>query len=88
MITGVRKKTEIPGLRSLCNEEALGYIEIIEADDRFEGEEEYKNRDWKFDLFDDMDIVTCLYSEMYIDEENIYHYVHWNEQQFYMDDAE
>ena len=88
MITGVRKKTEIPGLRSLCNEEALGYIEIIEADDRFEGEEEYKNREWKFDLFDDMDIVTCLYSEMYIDEENIYHYVHWNEQQFYMDDAE
>ena len=72
----------------LCNEEALGYIEIIEADDRFEGEEEYKNRDWEFDLFDDMDIVTCLYSEMYIDEENIYHYVHWNEQQFYMDNAE
>ena len=35
-----------------------------------------------------MDIVTCLYSDIYIDEENIYHYVHWNEQQFYMDNAE
>ena len=70
----------------LCNEEALGYIEVTEADDSFEGEEDYKNRDWEFDLFDDMDIVTCLYSDMYLDEGNIYHFAHWNRKQFYMDD--
>ena len=39
-----------------------------------------------FDLFGDMDIVTCLYSDMYLDESNIYHFAYWNRKQFYMDD--
>lgn len=38
---------------------------------------------WVFDLFDDMDIVSCLYSDMYLKEDHIYHFVHWTEQQFY-----
>ena len=44
-----------------------------------------ESEEWMFDLFGDMDIVTWLYSDMYVTEDNMYHFVHWNEQQFYMD---
>ena len=40
---------------------------------------------WPFDLFDDMDVVTCLYSDFYLMEDNIYHFSHWRKDQFYMD---
>ena len=39
--------------------------------------------DWPFDLFDDMDIVTSLYSNNYLTKDNIYHFDHWAEDQFY-----
>ena len=39
---------------------------------------------WAFDLFDDMDIITCLYSQNYLTEDNPYHFDHWTEEQFYM----
>lgn len=39
--------------------------------------------DWAFDLFDDMDIVTCLYSNYYVTNDHIYHFDHWTEEQFY-----
>lgn len=39
--------------------------------------------DWPFDLFDDMDIVTWLYSNNYLTKDNIYHFDHWAEDQFY-----
>lgn len=32
-------------------------------------------QDWIFDLFGDMDIVTFLYSNIYLTEDNIYHFV-------------
>lgn len=38
---------------------------------------------WPFDLFDDMDIVTFLYCDGYLEEEHPYHFKHWREQQFY-----
>lgn len=38
---------------------------------------------WVFDLFGDMDIVTLLYSDYYLDKDNSYHFDHWREQQFY-----
>lgn len=41
--------------------------------------------EWAFDLFDDMDIVTLLYSDKYLSEADIYHFDHWTEEQFYMD---
>ena len=41
--------------------------------------------EWAFDLFDDMDIVTFLYSDSCLDEQNPYHFVHWLEKQFYCD---
>ena len=33
----------------------------------------------------DMDIVTFLYSDSYLDEQNPYHFDHWLEKQFYCD---
>lgn len=41
-------------------------------------------RDWIFDLFDDMDIVTYLYSDVYLSNGHSYHFDHWTEEQFYM----
>jgi len=40
-------------------------------------------QDWVFDLFGDMDIVTCLYSNIYLTEDNIYHFDHWMDNQFW-----
>ena len=39
---------------------------------------------WPFDLFDDMDIITCLYSQNYLTEDNPYHFDLWTEEQFYI----
>lgn len=38
---------------------------------------------WPFDLFDDMDVVTFLYSDLYLDKDHSYHFDHWKEAQFY-----
>lgn len=40
--------------------------------------------EWVFDLFEDMDIVTCLYSGDYLMPDHIYHFDHWTECQFHM----
>lgn len=40
-------------------------------------------KDWIFDLFGDMDIVTCLYSNDYLTCDHIYHFNYWMEDQFY-----
>lgn len=44
--------------------------------------------DWVFDLLDDMDIITFLYSDLYINADNPYHFSHWFEPQFYLDDKD
>ena len=36
-----------------------------------------------FDFYYDFFIVTCLYSDIYLKEENEYHFKHWLEQQFF-----
>ena len=41
-------------------------------------------QDWVFDLFDDMDIVTFLYSDIYVSSNHSYHFDHWLDDQFYM----
>lgn len=38
---------------------------------------------WAFELFDDMDVVTCLYSDYYLTQEHCYHFDHWTKEQFY-----
>lgn len=39
--------------------------------------------DWIFELFDDTDIITFLYSDYYLTEDNSYHFKHWTKEQFY-----
>lgn len=39
--------------------------------------------DWVFDIFGDMDIITCLYSNEYLTEDCIYHFKYWMKNQFY-----
>lgn len=41
-------------------------------------------RDWVFDLFDDEDLLMFLYSGRYVNESCPYHFVHWDELQFYV----
>lgn len=36
-----------------------------------------------FDLFDDMDVVTFLYTDSYLAQNHPYHFQHWQEEQFY-----
>lgn len=67
-------------------QEIVLYIISLETDMIYaEGvnSKEY-DKDWVFDLFDDMDIITFLYSEMAVDIDNPYHFTHWNEHQFYI----
>lgn len=61
----------------LCCEEASAMMELNGKDP--------KEQEWVFDLFDDMDIVTCLYSDMCLDAGHVYHFSHWAKQQFYME---
>lgn len=70
----------------LCNEEAFTLIELCGYSDEFEKDDDYYDYDksWVFDLFDDMDIITFLYSDIYLDSDHPYHFFHWNDQQFYM----
>lgn len=48
-----------------------------------EEETDYLNY-WVFDMFDDMDIITLLYNDLYVDKDNSYHIDNWREKQFYM----
>lgn len=42
---------------------------------------------WIFDIFDDMDVVTFLYSGMCVTSAETYHFDHWLENQFYCDQS-
>lgn len=69
----------------LCNEEAKVLIELSAgADQLSDSTTFYDSEDWVFDLFDDMDIITFLYSNECLNEEHPFHFIHWNDQQFYM----
>lgn len=61
----------------LCNQTATTLIELSGSDDDVYAE------DWVFDLLGDMDIISCLYSNIYLDANHPYHFCHWNDQQFY-----
>jgi transcriptional regulator with XRE-family HTH domain len=70
----------------LCNEEAQAFIEVgAGADDLIDNEYLDNSENWVFDMFDDMDIITFLYSNKYLSEDHPFHFVHWSDQQFYMD---
>ncbi|HEO7078933.1 TPA: hypothetical protein VBD42_001730, partial [Streptococcus agalactiae] len=42
------------------------------------------NDEWPFDIFDDMDSYTFLYTDIYIEEDSPYHFKNWFVPQFYL----
>ena len=62
----------------LCNEEANILMKHYDVNN-------VPDEEWVFDLFDDMDIITFLYSNMYLSPDHLYHFSHWNDQVFYED---
>ena len=40
---------------------------------------------WAFELFDDTDVYTCLFSDNYLTKDHIYHFDNWSKYQFYTD---
>ena len=69
----------------LCSEESTALIELSNGSDESEDEEDIYTEEWVFDLFDDMDIISFLYSDVYLVPNHPYHFSHWNDQQFYME---
>lgn len=69
----------------LCNEEANSLIELYNG---IEGIEKEGTDDWVFELFQDMDIVTFLYSDIYVSDNHPYHFKYWNDEQFFMGEEE
>ncbi len=66
----------------LCNEEAYILIEL-NSEINIPDEEDVFSEEWVFDLFDDIDIVSYLYSDLYLNSDHPYHFLQWNDQQFY-----
>ena len=70
----------------LCNDEAQALIKVgAGADDLIDNENFDNSEDWVFDMFEDMDIITYLYSNEYLTEDHPFHFKHWSDQQFFMD---
>jgi DNA-binding XRE family transcriptional regulator len=68
----------------LIMEESQFLMEGIASDMESDDMESYGNwASWAFDIFDDMDIVTFLYSGEYLDNSHPYHFEHWMAAQFY-----
>ena len=74
----------------LVVEESRFLMEEMEFDFSTENDkDEYADWDkWLFDLFDDMDLITFLYSNMYIlNPDDTYHFNNWFKQQFYISET-
>lgn len=70
----------------LCDEEASALIELSSGIDRFEDDD--ASEEWVFDMLGDMDIVSFLYADLYLNSNHPYHFLHWNDQQFYTGQSE
>ena len=57
-----------------------GIVPYLPSEDKYSY---YDWSNWPFDLFDDMDIITFLYSDHYLEKENLYHFEHWRKELFY-----
>ncbi|MDD4402935.1 MAG: helix-turn-helix transcriptional regulator [Desulfitobacteriaceae bacterium] len=65
----------------LILEESRFLMESIELDG---GLDDYESWDeWIFGIFDDMDLITFLYSDTYLIDGHTYHFDCWLEKQFY-----
>lgn len=70
----------------LCNQEAMVLIEISNENNGIADSEDNYLEEWVFDLFDDMDIVTFLYSDVYLDSDHSYHFANWSVRQFWVEE--
>jgi transcriptional regulator with XRE-family HTH domain len=69
----------------LIVEEAQFLMECIELNVDNDDIEAYDNwNNWIFDLFGDMNLITCLYSDIYLTNDHTYHFEHWLENQFFL----
>lgn len=68
----------------LIMEESRFLMESIASNIESDDMDSYGDWDsWAFDIFDDEDIVTFLYSDHYLDDSHPYHFEHWLDAQFY-----
>jgi len=68
----------------LINEESQFLMEEMELGFGADDYDEYRD-DWVFDIFDDVDIETSLYSDWFaLDPDDTYHFDNWLKQQFYV----
>lgn len=86
------RKTASLGTRFIAHtvaEEIILYLIVQESDFLMENVTAQLCSDtddwdsWVFDVLGEMDIVTYLYSDFYLDENDPYHFNHWKEKQFY-----
>lgn len=68
----------------LIMEESQFLMENILPRIQMNEKKKYEDWDeWPFDIFDDMDIITFLYSDFYLEEGHTYHFSNWKKKQFY-----
>lgn len=68
----------------LIVEESRSYLELTAGDyDFLQLADDWS--EWIFDLFDDEDILSFLYANVYLPSDHPYHFDHWIEEQFYID---
>lgn len=70
----------------LCNEEAKLYFELMypKQDEDIDNILNYDS-EWIFDMFDDGDIITFLYSNYYLNEDHPFHFKYWGDRCFYLE---
>ena len=81
-------KSGLPLIAHSVLEELIIYFCAEEAESLLENDSKHNDGysvDWVFDLFDDMDIITFLYSDMYLEPNDSFHFQHWADRQFYID---
>ena len=90
----MRAKSGLPMYAHSVMEELLFYLcckessVLMELNGNVCGIEDSDGDDfeeWIFDLFDDMDMISFLYSNVFLDADHPYHFSHWLNQQFYVD---
>lgn len=68
----------------LIMEESRILMESMVFDGKQDDTDDYDSWDeWVFDIFDDMDLITFLYSDIYLTNGHPYHFDCWAERQFY-----
>lgn len=72
----------------LCSEESAALLELSGGSDDAEDEEDMDSKAWVFDLFDDMDIISLLYNDVYLAPDHSYHFSHWNDRRFNMESTQ